>query len=164
MIGTILRLFFLIVPVPSAFNDDNLDKMLEEINKAAGGIHQHETVDSIKASAECSLASYLVDIFQVCLQAVILLVIKHDQFNINSVEGRLGPMFVFLLQCIAMSNFMAWVSGSFIAFESVSETPWLDFFYTKKIWTVLAQFTLPVTLFFRFHSVHVIIEMFIEPA
>lgn len=150
----------LLVATFAAYKPYLRNKMLDNLNKTHSPFH--ETNQTLLNDASLELTTNLLDLIQVPMQTYLILVINNEQFNLNEIEGKCKHILKLSLQFLAMSNFMAWMDGSFLEFEIVQEIPWNDLIFGKKVWTGIAIFTLPVTLFYRFHSVHLMIEVYIE--
>lgn len=154
-----LRIILLLLPTYAAFIPTMRDDMIKEMKNQS---LFEETQATIEQEAGWESATDLFDFFQVALQTYLLLLITSDKFNLHEFEGCSNLLLKLALQFLAMSNFMSWLSGSFLEFDIVQEIPWNDYIFGKNVWTGFAQFTLPFTLFFRFHSVHMIVEVYIE--
>lgn len=113
----------------------------------------------VKQEAQLFLATYILDIFQVACQTFLLGYLVYDRFELR-INGHQKQVFMFLLQFLAMSNLMAWVYSSFIYTYISFTNPWNFKFFDPLVFAVLDQFTLPFSLFFRFFSMHIILEVY----
>ena len=116
----------------------------------------------MKFQSKMLFATFTLDIVQIFTQTVILILISNSQFVWSHITGYKRATLKFLLQFLAMSNFVNWLNGSFLEFDMVRETPWNQAIYTRMVWTGLLQVSLPVALFFRIHSVHSLMEIYID--
>ena len=122
-----------------------------------------ETVSSIKLEGSFYFSNFFCDILQVLLQTSLIKCILHEDFECR-ITGAKRTVFLTTLQFVGMSNFLFWVNGSFLDFGVFQRTPWSNLFYTKKVWTIINQFTSPLALFYRFFCVHMIWEQYHECA
>lgn len=115
--------------------------------------------DALEAQAILFAVTYGIDIFEVVTQTLLLGYLLNSELELN-VTGRKKQLLRFLLQFLGMSNFMAWIYGSFITPRISSTASWNLEFFTPLVHSVIEQFSLPFALFFRFFSMHIILEAY----
>ena len=154
--GDFIFILLRIIPSAVALNDDELAQMMKE--DPMKGLR----IRDVKFQSKMLFATFTLDIVQIFTQTVILILISNSQFVWSHITGYKRATLKFLLQFLAMSNFVNWLNGSFLEFDLVRETPWNQAIYTGMVWTGLLQVSLPVALFFRIHSVHSLMEIYID--
>ena len=102
---------------------------------------------------------YVIDVFEVVVQTILLGYLLNPDLELN-VTGRQRTPLKFLLLFLGMSNFMLWVYSNFILPRISNTASWNLTFYTPLIHSVMEQFSLPFALFFRFFSMHIILEAY----
>lgn len=154
-IGDLIYLFLRLIPAATAFDSDRLDEMIKK------PVFEHYTREEVLQQSQLDFSIYFFDILQVLIQTFVILYVSSDKFRWpDSDKYRL--ILHILLQVLGTSNLLAWINGSFLEFHLIATTPWAVLAYGPDLWTGLAQFTLPMALFFRIHSVHILLKMFID--
>ena len=143
------------------FTDKGRMNLQEQLNISMTDMEQ------LERRAGVYLCTQAVDILETVGQTYVLISISSDLQITKSIIKAGGfnrAVFGFVFQALAVENLMFWLNSSFIDFGIIQNIPWNIAVYGKSIWPGLAQFTLPLALFFRFHSVglHIILEVFIE--
>lgn len=153
--GDITYAFLRLIPAATAFESERLDKMM------LLNITANMTRETIYDEASWNFATNLVDIIQILMQTSLLMMISCEQFKWSSVLGAKMTWLTTSLQFLAMANFVNWLNASFLEFPLFQKIVWNSIIYTDSVWTGLLQFLFPVSLFFRFHSVHTLLEVYI---
>ena len=141
------------------FTDKGRMNLQEQLNITMTDMEQ------LERRAGVYMCTQVVDILETIGQTYVLIAISSDiqiTKSIIKAGGFNRAVFGFVFQALAVENLMFWLNSSFIDFGIIQNIPWNIAVYGKSIWPGLAQFTLPLALFFRFHSVHIILEVFIE--
>ena len=111
---------------------------------------------------EVDLIVYLLELVSIPLQAYLICIISAIH-ELHVGQNRFKCSVVnFCAQSLLIANFIFWMNGSFLSFNVLHEIHWNREVYGKHVWAGLAQFILPLNLFFRFHSVHIILEWYVE--
>lgn len=143
----------------AGFNSDKLETMVE----MESNITEHYIPLSKDALSEISWLTFfinIIDILQIAIQTFILILAESNQGN--RIAWRVGGKrkkhwFKEILWYLCVCNFSKWVTDSFIEghFLQISEAK--DLVFGAKVWTAITQSAYPLVLFYRFHSVHMII-------
>ena len=118
--------------------------------------------DKDLTSPEVDISLYFIELVSIPLQAYLICIIS----AIDELQRRQNPfkdsVVNFCAQGIFIANLIFWLNGSFLSFEVLHDLKWNNEVFGEQVWAGLAQFILPLYLFFRFHSVHIILECFID--
>ena len=147
------------IALSRANNQTITDKVINDKN-----VNDNGTFAEVKQQIILFTFTEVFELIQVPVQTYLLTVISSDPSILHNIKASNPIKFCILInvfQFLAMVNSVLWVNGSFIEFNIIEHLPWTYVLYGDT-WKSLAQFTLPILLFFRFHSVHMIIEMYVH--
>lgn len=119
------------------------------------------TRSSVYDESSWNFATSFTDIVQIFLQTFLLIVISSDKFEWSLVNGKKVFWVKVFLQFLAMANFVNWLNASFLEVQLFQKISWNTIIYSDSVWTGILQFLTPVCLFYRFHSVHTLLEVYI---
>ena len=124
----------------------------------------NKTVEQEVTAVIISTINQTFELVTIPIQTYLIITISSDQramqhINLNRVKAF---WFNACIQFLLMANLIYWINGSFLQFSIQESLPWNDFVFGKPVWAGLVQFALPLLLFFRFHSVHIIVETYVE--
>lgn len=122
-----------------------------------------QTPYEIYSDVRMYTAFQIFELLTIPLQTYLLTALSSNPRIMQNIRSSPRKSFILTvsLQFLAMSNLMFWMNGSFLEFELIEKSPWTRVVYGDK-WMGIAQFTLPILLFFRFHSVHMIVEIYVK--
>ena len=124
-------------------------------------LHVNVTRDEVLTQSEWNFATNIVDMTQILVQSFLLISISSHKFCWSLVQGATMTWIKFFLQFLAISNFINWLNASFLEFQLFQKILWNTVIYSWSAWTGLLQLLFPVALFFRFHTVHTLMEVYV---
>jgi len=148
--GEFVYLYFGLLGASAAFNQNSVDTMMTQVTNHTGSYICNESM--LQEISYVNFFTNIIDIVQIAMQTLLILIMKEN------VNNHLPIDLNYLTLCAC--NFFKWVTDSFIEghfFLKSSETKTLVF--SETTWTAITQTTYPLVLFYRFHSVHMILEL-----
>jgi len=161
--GEFIYLYFGIIVASAAFNDNSVNTMVKQVDNRTSSYIDNPGI--LKEISYVNFFTDTIDIVQIAMQTLLILIMKenvnnHFPIDLNYLTTKKQNIFLQSLWYLCACNFFKWVTDSFIEghfFLKSSETKTLVFGDTT--WTAITQTTYPLVLFYRFHSVHMILEL-----
>ncbi|KAF6021304.1 hypothetical protein EB796_020387 [Bugula neritina] len=161
--GEFVYLYFGLLGASAAFNQNSVDTMMTQVTNHTGSYICNESM--LQEISYVNFFTNIIDIVQIAMQTLLILIMKenvnnHLPIDLNYLTTKKQKIFLQSLWYLCACNFFKWVTDSFIEghfFLKSSETKTLVF--SETTWTAITQTTYPLVLFYRFHSVHMILEL-----
>jgi len=161
--GEFVYLYFGLLGASAAFNQNSVDTMMTQVTNHTGSYICNESM--LQEISYVNFFTNIIDIVQIAMQTLLILIMKenvnnHLPIDLNYLTTNKQKIFLQSLWYLCACNFFKWVTDSFIEghfFLKSSETKTLVF--SETTWTAITQTTYPLVLFYRFHSVHMILEL-----
>lgn len=154
--GEFIYLFFGLLAATSAFNKEKLDEM---IHNAPNTTHP----EKFQAESALTFVTNTLDITQISMQTFVLILTTAPGplrwCSETTRSKRMKYIITEILYYLSVCNAAKWVTDSFVEghYLRLSEAKILVF--GKSTWTAITQATYPLVLFYRFHSVHMILKV-----
>ena len=113
----------------------------------------------MREEATLFVITYTIDIFEFIMQTLLMGYLLNTHIRLD-IKGWRRKLFMLLLQFLGMSNIMMWIYDSFMIPKLPRGTSWKQDFYPALAVAIMDQFMLPFILFFRFFSMHIILESY----
>lgn len=160
-VGEFIYLYFGILAASAVFKEKTMDEMMNLEMKQSHFNGQEEDRFSLRRLGWLNFFTNIIDIFQIGAQTLLLFLAESSISVLTWCEDRSKKKSLLreLLWYLCVCNFAKWVTDSFIEghFLKNSEAKTLVFGSTR--WTAITQSTYPLVLFYRFHSVHMIVRL-----
>ena len=102
-----------------------------------------------------------LDVFQIAIQTFILLVsqeTKKDEVRWSHNESRSKYFLKEIFRYLCVCNFFKWFTDSFIEGHFLKNSEAKTLVFGEPTWTGITQSAYPLVLFYRFHSVHMLLN------
>ena len=113
----------------------------------------------VQEEATLFVITYTIDILEFIVQTLLLGYLLNTHVRLD-IKGWRRKLFMLLLQFLGMSNLMVWIYDSFMIPKLPHRASWKQEFYPAMAVAIMDQFMLPFILFFRFFSMHIILESY----
>mgnify|MGYP001791810859 FL=1 len=154
--GEFAYLFFGLLAATAAFNPDKLDNMI--LNAA-----NNTTTYKLKAENALTFVTNTVDITQISIQSFALILATASanfRWNTESSEYVKAKYIITeILYYLCVCNAAKWVTDSFIEGHYLRSSEAKILVFGETTWKAITQATYPLVLFYRFHSVHMVLKV-----
>lgn len=152
--GQFVYLYFGVLAAATAFNGNNLHKMVEHADK-------NTTEGELLAENALNIVMDSVDIAQVGTQTFALIIATMGLPFVwhGGDPQRYKHILKELLYFLCVCNAAKWITDSFIEGHYLKSSEAKILVFGETTWTAITQTTYPLVLFYRFHSVHMVLKV-----
>lgn len=154
--GEFIYLYFGIVAATTAFNKEILDKIEEHAQAQT-----NETRSELVAENALNFVTNSMDVVQIAVQtSALILATMGKTFNWRTEDaGKAKHILSEVLYYLCVCNAAKWITDSFIEGVYLKSSEAKILVFGETAWTAITQTSYPLVLFYRFHSVHMILKI-----
>lgn len=160
--GEFIYLYFGVLASTAGFDSEKLN-MMAEIERNQTTTQGQELASRATLFEICwiTFVTNVLDIHQISIQTLLLILARvkeGSRVQWETGDARKKYFLKEILWYLCVCNFSKWVTDSFIEGRFLKESQVKDLvFGGETTWTAITQSTYPLVLFYRFHSVHMIL-------
>jgi len=161
--GEFIYHYFNIFANSSVFHDSLLNEMVQRKHNSTDLLLENKSI-LIKIGA-MDFVSNTIGMLQVGLQTFFILNMSESlnernfKEKLKNFSSKKKTAFIEFLWYMCVCNFFKWVTDSFIEGHFLVITGSMTIVFGESTWTAITQTCYPLVLFYRFHSVHMILEL-----
>ena len=157
--GEFIYLYFGLLSSTAGFGPDMLDAMVE-LEQQVSHPKLREDKETLLQICWLTFFNNAIDILQIALQTFLLVLAKSNHnttINWRENQERKKYLFKETLWYLCVCNFSKWVTDSFVEGNLLKNSEAKNLVFGSQTWTGITQSVYPLVLFYRFHSVHMIL-------